>query len=135
MSDLPRRRLLDRITSAPSLIAAGTRITGRIEVDGALLVNGEIQGDGRIGGELSVAAGARWQGDLVTRRAVVAGTIEGDLQVEEKLELGATAVVRGRVSARTIAIARGAIVDGEMTVTGAEPVVQFDEKRRPRAAE
>ena len=98
-------------------------------------MNGEIEGDGRVGGELSVAAGARWHGDVDARRAVVAGTMEGNVRVEEKLELGATAVVRGRVSARTIAIARGAIVDGEMTVTGAEPVVWFEEKRAPRAAE
>jgi cytoskeletal protein CcmA (bactofilin family) len=41
-------------------------------------------------------------------------------------------VIRGRVQARSIAVARGATIDGEMMVTGTEPVVQFEEKRAPR---
>jgi cytoskeletal protein CcmA (bactofilin family) len=45
------------------------------------------------------------------------------------LEIGYTAVIRGKVSARTIAIAKGAIVDGEIEVTSGAPVLQFEEKR------
>jgi cytoskeletal protein CcmA (bactofilin family) len=41
-------------------------------------------------------------------------------------------VIRGRVSARTIAIARGAIVDGEIEVTSGEPIVEFEERRTVR---
>jgi cytoskeletal protein CcmA (bactofilin family) len=38
-------------------------------------------------------------------------------------------VIRGRVTARTVAIARGAIVDGDIEVTSGEPVLEFEEKR------
>jgi cytoskeletal protein CcmA (bactofilin family) len=129
MTELPRRRLMDRIGSSPSLLAPKTRVIGDIETDGALLVNGSVQGDGRIGGELALSAGARWDGDIHARRALVAGEIHGTLIVEEKLEIGSTAVIRGRVMARQIAIARGATIDGEMKVTGSEPVLEFEEKR------
>jgi cytoskeletal protein CcmA (bactofilin family) len=91
-----------------------------------------VCGNGRIGGELGIATGAHWEGDLIARSAVVSGQLTGSLVVEEKLEIGASAVIRGRVQARSIAIARGATVDGEMLVTGSEPVVQFEEKRAPR---
>jgi len=37
------------------------------------------------------------------------------------------------VSARTIAIAKGAVVDGEVTVTSGQPVVSFQEKREPKS--
>ena len=53
----------------------------------------------------------------------------GGLSVRDKLEIGHTAVIRGKVSARTIAIAKGAIVDGEIEVTSGAPVLQFEEKR------
>jgi cytoskeletal protein CcmA (bactofilin family) len=117
MTELPRRRLMDRIGNSPSLLAPKTLVVGDIETDGALLVNGSVQGDGRIGGELALSAGARWDGDIHARRALVAGEIHGTLIVEEKLEIGSTAVIRGRVMARQIAIARGATIDGEMKVT------------------
>jgi hypothetical protein len=42
-------------------------------------------------------------------------------------------VIRGKVSARTVAIARGAIVDGEIEVTSDTPVMQFEEKRDAKA--
>jgi cytoskeletal protein CcmA (bactofilin family) len=45
------------------------------------------------------------------------------------LEIGYSAVIRGKVSARTVAIATGAIVDGEIEVTSGAPVLQFEEKR------
>jgi len=132
MSELPKRRLLDRMRSSPSLLAQEVRLNGDIETSGPLLLSGHVRGNGRIGGELGIAAGAHWEGDLVARSAVVAGQLTGTLIVEEKLEIGATAVIRGRVQARSIAIARGATVDGDMRVTGTEPLVQFEEKRTAR---
>ena len=45
------------------------------------------------------------------------------------MEIGHTAVIRGRVSARIVAIAKGAIVDGEIEVTSGDPVIEFEEKR------
>ena len=132
MSDLPRRRLLDRMRSSPSLLAQEVRLNGDLETSGPLLLSGHVHGNGRIGGELGIAVGAHWEGDLIARSAVISGQITGSLVVEEKLEIGASAVIRGRVQARSIAIARGAIVDGEMAITGNEPVVQFEEKRASR---
>ena len=129
MSQLPRRRLLDRLGSAPSLIAQHTRLVGDIEVGGALLVNGVVHGNGRVGGEVSISSGAQWEGDLQADCAVIAGTVMGNITVDDKLEIGASARLRGRVSAKRIAIALGAQVEGEMICTGAEPIVEFTEKR------
>ena len=131
MSDTPRRRLLDRVGTSPSLLAAGTRVTGDIETPGALMVGGRVNGDGHIGGELSVGVGAHWEGDLVARSAVVAGRITGRIAVSDKIEIAATAVIQGRVTARMIAMARGATIEGDVTVTGSEPILEFDERRSP----
>jgi len=57
----------------------------------------------------------------------------GGLIVKDKLEIGYTAVIRGKVSARTVVIAKGAIVDGEIEVTSDVPVMQFEEKREDKA--
>ena len=129
MSQLPRRRLLDRLGSTPSLIAQHTRLVGDIETEGALIVNGNVQGNGRVGGEVSISSGAQWEGDLHADCAVIAGTVIGNITVDDKLEIGASARLRGGVSAKRIAIALGAQVEGEMVCTSAEPIVEFTEKR------
>ena len=129
MSQLPRRRLLDRLGSSPSLIAQHTRLIGDIETEGALLLNGTVQGNGRVGGEVSISSDAQWEGELHARSAVIAGTVIGNITVDDKLEIGASARLRGRVSARRIAIALGAQIEGEVICTSAEPIVEFTEKR------
>jgi cytoskeletal protein CcmA (bactofilin family) len=102
---------------------------GDIETEGALIVNGVVQGNGRVGGELSISSGAQWEGDVHANCAVIAGTVIGNISVADKLEIGASARLRGRVSAKRIAIALGAQVEGEMICTSAEPIVEFTEKR------
>lgn len=129
MSETLRRRLIDQIGDSPTFIAAGSRLTGDLETAGPLVVCGAIRGDGRVGGALHMAVTAQWEGEIHARVAVIAGRITGKLVVEEKLEIGATAVIRADIAAGSIAIARGAVIDGAVTVTSGEPVVRFEEKR------
>jgi cytoskeletal protein CcmA (bactofilin family) len=129
MSDMPKRRLLDRIGSSPTFIAEAAAFVGDIDTHGPLVVSGKVRGNGKVEGPLSVAATAEWDGDLHARSAVVAGRVTGKLTVDEKLEIGATAVIKGHVTAKLLAIANGAVIDGEVTVTSGQPVVKFDEKR------
>jgi cytoskeletal protein CcmA (bactofilin family) len=134
MSDIPRRRFLDRLSGTPSLFSAGSRFNGDVETAGALMIGGHVIGDGRIGGELSIGPDAHWEGNVYAHRAVVAGKITGSIVVSEKIEIAATAVIRGRVSASHIAMALGATIDGEVAVTGTEPIVEFEERRTVDAA-
>ena len=129
MSETQRRRLIDQIGDSPTFVAPGCRLTGDVETGGPLVVCGAVRGDGRIGGALSMAAQSEWVGEVHARAAIIAGTLTGKLVVEGKLEVGATAVIHADVVARTIAIARGAVVEGAMTVTSGRPVAHFEEKR------
>jgi cytoskeletal protein CcmA (bactofilin family) len=129
MNETPRRRLLDAIAGSPTFIAEGCQVTGDVQTNGPLVVAGAIRGDGDVAGMLSMAAKSRWEGDVRAKQAVIAGEVVGHLHIEEKLEIGASAVVRGKVTARSIAIAKGAVIEGEVAVTGAQPVTRFEDKR------
>ncbi len=124
-----KRRFLDRAASTPTVIGSGTVFIGNMRGFGPFVISGAVQGDGELLGDLSLAVGATWLGNIRAQRAIVAGQIVGSLEVADKLEIGRTAVIRGRVAARTVAIARGAIVDGDIDVTSGDPVVEFEEKR------
>jgi len=134
----PKRRFLERaalpaaLLASPTVIGADTVFVGNIRGKGHFIVSGEIHGDGELEGALHLAVTANWHGMVHADQAIVAGKITGGLIVKDKLEIGYTAVIRGRVSARTIAIAKGAIVDGQIEVTSDTPVVEFEEKREGR---
>ncbi len=132
MNQTFKRRLIDQIGDSPTFVAEGSRLTGDLETSGPLVICGAVRGDGRVGGALSMAATAEWHGEIHALAAVIAGRVSGKLVVEDKLEVGATAVIRADIVARTLAVARGAIIDGVVSVTSGEPVVQFEEKRAAR---
>ena len=123
------RRLLDQIAGSPTFIATHCRLTGDFEADGPVTMCGIVRGDGRVGGALNMSAGAEWHGEVHANQAVINGTIVGRLIVEGKLEIGVTAVIRADVAAKTIAIAKGAIIEGKIEVTSGQPVVNFIERR------
>ena len=107
MTETSKRRLIDQIGDSPTFVAEGSRVTGDLETAGPLVVCGAVRGDGRVGGALRMAATAQWEGEIHTRAAVI----------------------RADIVARSIAVARGAIIDGAVTVTSGQPVVEFEEKR------
>ncbi len=127
-----KRRFFEGSSATATLIAAGTVFVGDIRGMGHFVVLGEVHGDGDLQGGLNLSASGIWHGYIRAQQAIVAGKITGGLSVGENLEIGHTAVIRGKVSARTIAIAKGAIVDGEIEVTSGAPLLEFEEKRHPK---
>ncbi len=123
------RRFVDRVAGTPTVLGADTSFVGDVRGKGTFVVYGEVRGDGDIKGSLNIAASASWTGDVHAEQAVVAGKLTGSLIVAGRLEIGYTAVIHGRVSASSIAIAMGAVVDGEIITTSGAPVQQFEEKR------
>src|SRR5579872_6914845 len=109
MPDPPRRRLLDRVAGAATVIGEGTHFEGMIRTVGSVLASGTVEGDGEVGGSLAIGNEAQWLGNVRAAEAVVAGRVIGDLTIEGKLEIGKNAVVHGNVRARFVAIAHGAV--------------------------
>lgn len=129
MADTPNRRLTDRSNGPPTLIGAGVQFRGDIIAPGAVMLSGTVHGDGDVGGMLTIARDAHWEGQVRARSGVVAGRLTGSIVVTDRLEVGSAAVIKGTVSAKSLAIARGAVIEGDILVTSGEPVVQFEEKR------
>lgn len=126
-----RRRFFERISATPTFIGEDSVFVGDIRGAGPFVVSGEVHGDGDLAGGLNLSVTGRWHGNIHAEQAIIAGHIDGGLMVRDKLEIGYTAVIRGRVSARTIAIAEGAIIEGEIEVTSDAPLHRFEEKRNP----
>jgi cytoskeletal protein CcmA (bactofilin family) len=125
----PKRRFFELNSVSPTFIGADSVVVGNIRGSGQFVVSGEVNGDGELAGGLNLAVTGVWNGYIQAEQAIIAGKITGGLAVRDRLEIGYTAVIRGKVSARTVAIAKGAIVDGDIEVTSGEPLVEFEEKR------
>lgn len=124
-----KRRITDT-NRQTTYIAASTKITGTLTGQGAYVFCGTVEGDCDISGPLTLAEGGRWKGTMRAVDIVVAGTVEGDVVAKQRVEISGTARVTGSLSGNSIAVAEGAVIEGEIRVTSGEPPVKFQEKRQ-----
>jgi cytoskeletal protein CcmA (bactofilin family) len=103
--------------SGLSILASGTRITGALETDGLLRVEGRVEGNLRAGGQILIAPGGVVEGDITTRQAVVAGEVRGHIVAEESVELKAGCEVHGDITTPCIAVEEGGSVNGQLRMT------------------
>jgi cytoskeletal protein CcmA (bactofilin family) len=129
MSSPPRRRITDRSSASPTFIGSGSMLRGDLICEGDLAVSGNAIGDASVRGAFTLSEESQWEGNIVAANGIVAGEITGNIMCSEKLEIRKSGRIHGAVRARTIAIAEGAVVDGEMSVTSDAPVIHFAEKR------
>ena len=126
-----KRRIQDSNGGPATYVAASTKITGTITGQGAYVFCGTVEGDCDITGPLTLAEGGRWKGTMKAADIVVAGTVEGDVIARQRVEILGTARVTGSLSGNSIAVAEGAVIEGEIRVTSGEQPMKFQEKRQP----
>ena len=125
-----KRRILDNADNAATYIAPTTKIQGSMSGKGTYVFCGEIEGDCDIEGPMTLAEGSRWKGTLRASDVVVAGHVDGDVIAERKIEVAATAHIAGSLSGSSIAVAEGAVIEGDIKVTSGGGAHEFKEKRQ-----
>jgi cytoskeletal protein CcmA (bactofilin family) len=100
------------MASSVSIIGRTTRIRGRITGAVDLEVQGLVDGEISVEGDVTVEAQGMVGSTIRGRRLVVRGAVRGDLLGEESVLLEDGARVVGDVKAPRVAIATGALVRG-----------------------
>lgn len=98
-----------------------THIGPSVVCDGALASDEDMTIDGRLTGSLHVRGAmltvgrlARLDATLRATRVVVFGTVHGSISASERIELAASSVVTGDLSATQVIIADGARFNGRV---------------------
>jgi cytoskeletal protein CcmA (bactofilin family) len=95
-----------------SIIGRTTRIRGRVTGDVDLEVQGFVDGEITVGGDVTIETQGMVGAGVRGRRVVVRGAVKGDLVGEEAVVLEEGARVVGDVRAPRVAIAPGALMRG-----------------------
>ncbi len=105
------------ILSSETVIRGGT-----FEVGHDLTVRGALEGTVRVDGRIDVLQGARVEGSVTAREAIVAGCVSGDLKVTGTLVLRSSSEVTGAVQAAKIVFEDGAAGRLRMSVGSLEQI-------------
>jgi len=86
-----------------------------VQGDGDLRIEGTIEGDVSISGELTLDEGASVSGTAEAQSLIIAGELEGDIHAPAgSVTITSSGQVRGSIQAATLSVDEGAQLDGQV---------------------
>lgn len=99
-------------SSAINLIGIGTTITGDIESNGDIRIDGSLNGNLNTKGKLVIGETGKIKGEVVCKNSDISGNVEGKITVSELLTLKLTAKIFGDIITNRLTVEPGAIFTG-----------------------
>jgi len=118
-----------------SIVGPGMKVVGDCDADGAVRVEGVVQGNIRAGKAVVVGKDGVVEGDIFTQDAVIAGTVRGMIRAESRLEVQGTSRVEGEIVAARMQLEEGAVLNGTVQMgKGGELPVDHGSNAEPVSA-
>ena len=100
-----------------TIVGNDTRIAGKVSVKGPIRIDGTVEGDVQADWVV-VGVTGKILGNTRTRGMVVGGSVEGNIEAAETVELREKATMVGEIHAPKLAISEGAVFDGRARMKG-----------------
>ena len=100
-----------------SVIGAGMRVDGSVHSTSVVTVSGTVLGPVSAVDQVIVTSEGRVTGDVEAREVVLVGEVLGSVDARERLEIHASAVVRGaHLHAPRLKVHEGAVIVGDLSM-------------------
>lgn len=111
------RKRDNKYENIESLISQGMEIKGQIFSSGSIRVDGKIEGELDVKGDILIGEKGKIKGGIKVENIMVAGAIDGNVQARGRFEITSTGVVNGDVTSSVITIEEGAVLEGTSKMT------------------
>jgi len=95
-----------------NLIGSGTVITGNIQCNGDIRIDGTVKGNMEVGQKLVIGETGSVLGDISAVNVSISGTVQGNITADETTVLHGTSTVIGDIQTRQIIIEQGGVFNG-----------------------
>ena len=89
---------------AHNMVATGTKVTGIINADSDMRVDGEVEGDIICTGKVVIGTLGKLKGNLQCTSAEIMGAVNGKIHTTDTLSLKSTARVEGEITTKILSI-------------------------------
>ncbi|BBB90592.1 MAG TPA: polymer-forming cytoskeletal protein [Methylomusa anaerophila] len=107
-----KKQIIGLSDQVGTVFGKDTFIKGTVTSQGTLRVDGQLEGDLNTTGDLVIGETGRINAQITARNATVAGTVSGNINITEKLELLPSAKIFGDIKVGTLTVNEGAVFRG-----------------------
>lgn len=97
-----------------AVIGRSTRVRGRVSGDGDLVIEGSLEGDVSVRGDLTIAEGGRATSTVEAATVTLRGELDGDVRASGAVRIEAGARVRGDLQGESVSLEEGAEFVGRL---------------------
>jgi cytoskeletal protein CcmA (bactofilin family) len=105
-----------QLSEIGAYLGPGTKANGKLLFEGATTIEGEIEGEILVHGNVTIGEHASIKGKIVATAALIRGKVNADIQVDKKIEIQPPGVVIGDVVTQSLVIGDGAILEGHCSM-------------------
>lgn len=98
--------------STDTLIGEHSVFEGKIKSEASIRIEGQVIGNVDSTGDVSVGQLGVVKSNIQARNAILAGTVHGNVTVQDKLTITSTGKLYGNISAKTFVIEEGGVFQG-----------------------
>jgi cytoskeletal protein CcmA (bactofilin family) len=91
-------------------------LNGRLEIQGDLKVAGNVEGELKASGDVSIGEGAAIQASIEGANVNVRGQVTGNVTAKKRLTLGGSGRLNGDVKVARLTVEDGATLNGNVTM-------------------
>ncbi|MFA5248317.1 MAG: polymer-forming cytoskeletal protein [Patescibacteria group bacterium] len=107
----------DGSKDAETIIGPSVTVKGNLNSDGNIIIEGVLEGGVKTAGEVFVGNKAQITANIEAKNSHIGGEVRGNLKIEERLALLASAKIFGDIECSSLSVEAGAIINGKCTMT------------------
>ena len=112
-----------------SIIAEGVKINGTLDFPGSVNIDGEVSGDIKVEGTLTIGKNAKVESNIQTKDAIISGFFKGEMHVSGQIEIASTGKFIGDLTQDNalLTIEKGGLFKGK-SITDADKENSIEKK-------
>ncbi len=118
MALFKRRELMAQVTHAETIVGGGVTLSGKLEAKHNIQINGTFIGEIVAEGDVIVGSDGEVNAPIHAKNATIAGTVNGNVNVVNELDILSTGKISGDISAKALSVKRGGTLNGKCLMHG-----------------
>lgn len=116
-----------------TIVGTSVKLKGNLRSEGNIFIDGVVSGEVKTKGSVVVGPNANIIASIKAKDVSVSGSVQGNIEAANRLEITETGKVLGDIAASVLSIAAGAVFSGKSQMSDnhkdivIEPVVEFEE--------
>lgn len=107
---------MENNTAPQSTIASEVEIHGTIKSSGSVRLDGKLDGELQVNGDAIIGKTANIKGNLTVNSVTVEGTVNGNINAKDRIEMKSSARVTGDIRAKRLSVEDGVTFVGKSEV-------------------